>query len=858
MLLNPNIFLCSQADVAAGCPTTRRSTSGYCVFLGNNLLSCSSKRQLTLSRSSAEAEYRGVANVVAETCWIWNLLRELHTPLYSATIVYCDNARHVDPNTKMVVIWNPTVRKSVGIDILVPKGMYIKEEWIVVGFGVCPDTSDLKLVMIIDDKISSMWVVESEKFGEMCLPERLVHTPDLNVTKVNESLSLLEYYDKGDMKVCGVWSRKDDANNQFTKIYTIKGLHMSKEETEEWNEDVYGYYKLKLQELVRKTNVKDLKLMIPNLDMQIIHSNKMVAIESRNKANSMCKSVMAEQETWSDEKLKFYKYSIGKEAFEKIVNQIKKDYGEEMHEDVAENLSGTAQFMASNVVTIRVDVDLNQMQGGLGSTIRQNEVKNFISNNGVSLCGIIETQALINNKPWVTLGDFNIILKINENSNGVNVRCEGMKEFVECIEDLEMEDINMCGMFYTWIQRMRNPKLGILKKLVRVMGNSKFISYFPTSFANFMPYLSSDHCPVILDMLDVAMFRPKYFRFMNFLADKSKFKEVVKIIGILMLKGQDVCAAVKEFFTSGKMLGELNATLISLIRKGDDTAFLLLYVDDIVLTASSDLTCDSSGMFLSQRKPDITYAVDSLQCLTFTRPDITYAVQQAGCPTTQGSTSGYFVFLGNNLLSCSSNRQLTLSHSSTDAEYRGVANVVAETCWIRNLLRELHTLLYSATIVYCDNSEKFGEVCLPERLVHTPESEKFGEVCLPERLVHTPDLNVTKVNESLSLLDYYDKGDMKVCGVWSRKDDANNQFTKIYTIKVEGKWLFNWVLGFRSNGEVVMELDDDNYKDSRIAIYEPLSGHINDVGINGDLCRLYAWSYIETLLLLDEADSIIL
>ncbi|GJV41603.1 ribonuclease H-like domain-containing protein [Tanacetum coccineum] len=80
----------SDADWA-GCPTTRRSTSCYCVFLGNNLLSWSSKRQPTLSRSSAEAGYRGVANAVAETCWLRNLLRELHTPLSSDTLVYCDN-----------------------------------------------------------------------------------------------------------------------------------------------------------------------------------------------------------------------------------------------------------------------------------------------------------------------------------------------------------------------------------------------------------------------------------------------------------------------------------------------------------------------------------------------------------------------------------------------------------------------------------------------------------------------------------------------------------------------------------------------------------------------------------------------
>ncbi|GKC19661.1 ribonuclease H-like domain-containing protein [Tanacetum coccineum] len=56
----------------------------------DNLLSWLSKRQHTLSRSSAKAEYRGVANVVAETAWLRNMLHELHSPLSSATLVYCD------------------------------------------------------------------------------------------------------------------------------------------------------------------------------------------------------------------------------------------------------------------------------------------------------------------------------------------------------------------------------------------------------------------------------------------------------------------------------------------------------------------------------------------------------------------------------------------------------------------------------------------------------------------------------------------------------------------------------------------------------------------------------------------------
>lgn len=75
----------------AGCPSTHRSTSGYYVFLCDSLISWSSKRQHTVSRSSAEVEYRGVANAVGEALWFQNLFLELGCPLTKATIIYCDN-----------------------------------------------------------------------------------------------------------------------------------------------------------------------------------------------------------------------------------------------------------------------------------------------------------------------------------------------------------------------------------------------------------------------------------------------------------------------------------------------------------------------------------------------------------------------------------------------------------------------------------------------------------------------------------------------------------------------------------------------------------------------------------------------
>ena len=80
----------SDADWA-GCVDDRRSTGGFAVFLGENLVSWTARKQPTVSRSSTEAEYKALANATAEMIWVQKLLTELGVAHPPRALLWCDN-----------------------------------------------------------------------------------------------------------------------------------------------------------------------------------------------------------------------------------------------------------------------------------------------------------------------------------------------------------------------------------------------------------------------------------------------------------------------------------------------------------------------------------------------------------------------------------------------------------------------------------------------------------------------------------------------------------------------------------------------------------------------------------------------
>ncbi|CAH1439104.1 unnamed protein product [Lactuca virosa] len=140
---------------------------------------------------------------------------------------------------------------------------------------------------------------------------------------------------------------------------------------------------------------------------------------------------------------------------------------------------------------------------------------------------LVHHKGFVRDDPWVIGEDFNVTLNLNESTAGSSRFSKGMVDFLDCINNLEIEDINSNGLNFTWNQKPHGNN-GILKKLDRVMGNSRLLEVFPTIYASFLPYRLSDHSPVVIKIPMKAKFTVLPFKFPNVLALSPELKLLVE------------------------------------------------------------------------------------------------------------------------------------------------------------------------------------------------------------------------------------------------------------------------------------------------------------------------------------------
>ncbi|XP_071714579.1 uncharacterized protein [Rutidosis leptorrhynchoides] len=172
---------------------------------------------------------------------------------------------------------------------------------------------------------------------------------------------------------------------------------------------------------------------------------------------------------------------------------------------------------------------------------------------GLQITACVIRDGFVGNHPWTILGDFNASLFVDESTSGSSRMTITMREFKECLDEIQVTDLNYSGINFTWNQSPLDTH-GMLKKIDRVLVNEAFLTDYPNAYTIFQPYRISDHSPAVLKIPSIVNMRPKMFQFNNYIAENEKFRTCDADVWKEQIGGHSIYTIVKRLLLLKKPL----------------------------------------------------------------------------------------------------------------------------------------------------------------------------------------------------------------------------------------------------------------------------------------------------------------
>ena len=128
----------------------------------------------------------------------------------------------------------------------------------------------------------------------------------------------------------------------------------------------------------------------------------------------------------------------------------------------------------------------------------------------------------LNENPWCTVGDFNVITSVEEKLGAVPYNMRNSMDFIADIEACGLLDIGFSGNKFRWSNK-RGINHRIRKRLDRAMINDSWLEKMPQTTITHLSSTVSDDCPLLIEMVSTTTYHTMYFKFLNCWVDNPHF-----------------------------------------------------------------------------------------------------------------------------------------------------------------------------------------------------------------------------------------------------------------------------------------------------------------------------------------------